>query len=202
MTKRQLRGWAARASASCTASTAADQSEPGDAEAWHCCPTARGWSPSSAITACGAIPLAAVRCRSRGQRISRQPANGGIEAMAALADGRVIAISEEYSRQAGTVVGWISQPTATVADWQSFTYTTFPTSGQPPSPSYPTLIRHHRRAFDYVRGVFIQSCGLRRPSKPGGSAGPRAGPACLSLCGRQSRKAWQRQGPAAKRCCG
>ncbi len=42
--------------------------------------------------------------------IGRQPGNGGIEALAALADGTVIAISEEYSRQAGTVVGWIGKP--------------------------------------------------------------------------------------------
>ena len=42
--------------------------------------------------------------------IGRQPGNGGIEALTALADGRIIAISEEYSLRPGTVVGWIGQP--------------------------------------------------------------------------------------------
>jgi hypothetical protein len=44
--------------------------------------------------------------------IGRQPANGGIEALAALDDGRVIAISEEYSERNGTVMGWIGTPSA------------------------------------------------------------------------------------------
>jgi hypothetical protein len=87
--------------------------------------------------------------------IARQPANGGIEAMTALADGRIIAISEEYSRQAGTVVGWIGQPTRDGRyDWQSFTYATIadfrPTAlAQLPDGSFAAI----ERAFDYVRGV-------------------------------------------------
>jgi hypothetical protein len=87
--------------------------------------------------------------------IGRQPSNGGIEALTALADGRVIAISEEYSERPNTVVGWIGQPTAGGPyQWRSFSYATIPdfrpTALAPlPDGSFAMI----ERAFDMVRGV-------------------------------------------------
>lgn len=90
--------------------------------------------------------------------IGRQPANGGIEAMTALSDGTVIAISEEYSRQADTVTGWIGTPEANGRyAWSTFTYATVPdykptTLAVLPDGSFATL----ERAFDIVRGVRVR----------------------------------------------
>ncbi|SEP17576.1 hypothetical protein SAMN02990966_04283 [Rhodospirillales bacterium URHD0017] len=85
----------------------------------------------------------------------RQPTNGGIEGMLALGDGRVIAISEEYSLQPDTVVGWIGTPTAGGRyQWRSFNYATIPdfrptAIAQLPDGSFGMI----ERAFDMVRGV-------------------------------------------------
>jgi hypothetical protein len=87
--------------------------------------------------------------------IGRQPANGGIEAMTALADGRVIAISEEYSERPDTVMGWIGQPLPGGRyQWRSFSYATIPDFRPTalimlPDGSFAAL----ERAFDMVRGV-------------------------------------------------
>lgn len=86
--------------------------------------------------------------------IGRQPANGGIEALTALTDGRVVAISEEYGQRPGTVMGWIGVPAAGGYVWRSFDYATVP-DFQPtaiamlPDGSFATI----ERAFDIVRGV-------------------------------------------------
>jgi hypothetical protein len=90
--------------------------------------------------------------------IGRQPANGGIEAMTALSDGTVIAISEEYSLQPDTVVGWIGTPVAGGRyQWKSFSYATIPdfrptAIAQMPDGSYAML----ERAFDVARGVRVR----------------------------------------------
>lgn len=87
--------------------------------------------------------------------IGRLPANGGIEAMAALADGRVIVISEEYRRRPDAVVGWVGSPKPDGRyQWRAFDYPTIPdfhpTAIAPlPDGSFVTL----ERAFDFVRGV-------------------------------------------------
>ncbi len=87
--------------------------------------------------------------------IARQPANGGIEALTVLPDGRVIAISEEYSVRTGTVAGWIGTPGAAGRyQWASFSYATIPdfrptSIAQLPDGSLATI----ERAFDVVRGV-------------------------------------------------
>lgn len=87
--------------------------------------------------------------------IARQPANGGIETLAALPDGRVIAISEEYSLRPGTVVGWIGQPgPGGHYTWQTFDYAEIPdfhptAIARLPDGSFATI----ERAFDMVRGV-------------------------------------------------
>lgn len=87
--------------------------------------------------------------------IGRQPANGGIEALTALPDGRIIALSEEYSERPGTVVGWIAQPLAGGRhEWRSFAYATIPdfrptAIARLPDGSIAVL----ERAFDIVRGV-------------------------------------------------
>lgn len=90
--------------------------------------------------------------------IGRQPGNGGIEAMTALADGTLIAISEEYSLRPGTVVGWIGKPDANGRyAWSSFAYSTIPdykptSLAVLPDGSFATL----ERAFDMVRGVRVR----------------------------------------------
>jgi hypothetical protein len=88
----------------------------------------------------------------------RQPENGGVEAMAATADGTVIAISEEYSVTAGELVGWIGKPGADGRyGWQTFRYAKLPdfnpTAIRPlPGGGFVVL----ERAFDMARGVRIR----------------------------------------------
>lgn len=90
--------------------------------------------------------------------IGRQPSNGGIEAMTAPGDGRVIAISEEYSLRPDTVVGWIGTPGAGGRyQWTSFSYATIPdfrptAIARMPDGSYAVL----ERAFDFARGVRVR----------------------------------------------
>jgi hypothetical protein len=87
--------------------------------------------------------------------IGRQPANGGIEALTALDDGRIIAISEEYSERPGTAMGWIAQPTTGGRfEWRPFAYATIPdfrptAIARLPDGSFAVL----ERAFDFVHGV-------------------------------------------------
>jgi hypothetical protein len=87
--------------------------------------------------------------------IARQPLNAGIKAMTARPDGRIIAISEDYSLQPGTVVGWIGKPAGgTRYTWQSFNYTVGPdfrptAMAALPDGSFATL----ERAFDVRRGA-------------------------------------------------
>lgn len=89
------------------------------------------------------------------REIGLQPKNGGIEALTALPDGTVIAISEEYSQTPGTVTGWIGKPAAGGRyTWSSFAYGTIPdfqptTIAVLPDGSFATI----ERAFDMVRGV-------------------------------------------------
>jgi hypothetical protein len=85
----------------------------------------------------------------------KQPNNGGAEALAALPDGRIVAISEEYSLRANALVGWIGKP---IGDgrylWDIFEYVKAPyfnptAMRQLPDGSFVVL----ERAFDLVRGV-------------------------------------------------
>jgi hypothetical protein len=85
----------------------------------------------------------------------RQPNNGGVEALVGLADGRIVAISEDYSQRTGSVVGWIGQAGAGGGyTWRTFSYATIadfqPTAiAQLPDGSLVTV----ERAFDFLRGV-------------------------------------------------
>jgi hypothetical protein len=87
--------------------------------------------------------------------IGQQPTNGGIETLTALADGRIIAISEEYSLRPGTLVGWIGLPNPDGHyDWHTFEYAKTPdfnptAIARLPDGSFATI----ERAFDFVRGV-------------------------------------------------
>jgi hypothetical protein len=87
--------------------------------------------------------------------IGRQPSNGGIEALTALADGTVIAISEEYSLRPDTVVGWIGTPGAGGRyRWRTFDYATIPDFKPTAIASLPDgSLATIERAFDMVRGV-------------------------------------------------
>ena len=60
--------------------------------------------------------------------MSRQPATAGVKALTAMPDGALIALSEEYSRRPGTVVGWIGRPADGGAryTWQTFDYAVIP----------------------------------------------------------------------------
>ena len=89
---------------------------------------------------------------------ARQPFNGGIETLAALPDGRIIAISEELRRHAGSVAGWIGEPAAGGHySWRTFDYATQPDFHPTairllPDGSFATL----ERAFDFVHGVQVR----------------------------------------------
>ncbi len=107
--------------------------------------------------------------------IGRQPGNGGIEAMTALPDGTLIAISEEYSLKPGTVVGWIGKPdTNGRYTWTSFAYSTIPDYKPTalailPDGSFATL----ERAFDMVRGVRVRVMRFDAAQlKPGATVRP------------------------------
>ncbi|WP_422001566.1 esterase-like activity of phytase family protein [Reyranella sp.] len=87
--------------------------------------------------------------------IGRQPSNGGIEAMTVLDDGRIVMLSEEYSRRPGTVAGWIAEPAPGGGyRWSSFDYAEIPDF-------HPTALTRLpdgslavvERAFDMARGV-------------------------------------------------
>jgi hypothetical protein len=88
----------------------------------------------------------------------RQPENGGVETLTALADGTVIAISEEYSVAPNELVGWIGKPVNGGAyAWQTFrspkTPDFNPTALAPlPDGGFVLL----ERAFDLARGVRIR----------------------------------------------
>ena len=88
----------------------------------------------------------------------RQPGNGGVEALAALRDGRIVAISEEYSLRRNTLVGWIGRPIGPDRYlWDMFEYMKIPYFN-------PTAIRELpdgsfvvlERAFDFARGIRIR----------------------------------------------
>jgi hypothetical protein len=103
---------------------------------------------------------------------ARQPENGGVEAMTALSDGRIVAISEDLSMEAGLIVGWIGQPGAEGHySWQSFQYartTDFsPTAlAELPDGGFVML----ERAFDMVRGVRIRVMRFEAAElRPGGT---------------------------------
>ena len=88
----------------------------------------------------------------------RQPANGGVEALTALSDGRIVAISEEYSLRRNALVGWIGKPIGPGRYlWDMFEYMKIPHFN-------PTAIRELpdgsfvvlERAFDFIRSVRIR----------------------------------------------
>ena len=88
----------------------------------------------------------------------RQPENGGVETLTALADGTLIALSEEYSVTPGELVGWTGRPGRDARYvWQAFRYPKIPdfnpTSIAPlPGGGFVLL----ERAFDIARGVRIR----------------------------------------------
>lgn len=85
--------------------------------------------------------------------LPKQPFNGGLEAMNAGPDGRLVLLSEEYSVLPGTSVGWIGTPVGSGWSWASFNYERIPDL----SPSSITLLPDGsyaviERGFDLVRG--------------------------------------------------
>jgi hypothetical protein len=89
---------------------------------------------------------------------ARQPENGGVEALTVLADGRIVAISEDYSPTPGFVAGWIGRPAGDGRyAWETFQYSKIadfnPTAlAALPEGGFVLL----ERAFDMVRGVRIR----------------------------------------------
>jgi hypothetical protein len=107
--------------------------------------------------------------------LGRQPNNGGVEAVTVLADGRIIAISEEYVVKPGMLRGWIGQPAGGTYTWQTFDYAKTPdfnpTALRPlPDGSFVLL----ERAFDVARGVRIRVMQFDAANvKPGGTVHAR-----------------------------
>lgn len=105
----------------------------------------------------------------------RQPKNGGVEALLALGDGRIVAISEELMTGPDVRAGWIGAPTrGGQYRWSRFDYASEPDFAptairQLPDGSFVTL----ERAFDMVRGV---RCRVMRfdggQLRPGGTVKP------------------------------
>jgi len=103
---------------------------------------------------------------------TRQPENGGIETMTVLPDGRIVAISEEYSGTAGLLVGWIGHPGAEGGySWETFQYAKSPdfnptALAQLPDGGFVLL----ERAFDMARGVRIRVMRFEAAElRPGGT---------------------------------
>ena len=126
--------------------------------------------------------------------IGRQPANGGIEALTALADGRIIAHQRGIQPAAGHG-GGLDRPAgqATAATNGARSVRQDPrlqSDGDRagcPTASFALL----ERAFDMVRGVRCRVMRFEAAQlKPGGIVQRRgAGAARLALCGRQSGRA-------------
>ncbi|CAN5218260.1 esterase-like activity of phytase family protein [soil metagenome] len=89
---------------------------------------------------------------------ARQPENGGVESLTVLTDGRIVAISEDYSPTPGQLIGWIGEPGADGRyAWRSFHYAKTPdfspTALAPlPEGGYVML----ERAYDRARGVRVR----------------------------------------------
>jgi len=106
--------------------------------------------------------------------VERQPNNGGIETLTALADGRIIAISEEYSEHPGSNVGWLGTPEAGGHySWSKFEYATKPDFSPtsivrlPEGGAFVLL----ERAYDPVRGVRVRVMRLAESElRPGAVA--------------------------------
>jgi hypothetical protein len=90
--------------------------------------------------------------------IGKQPDNGGIETITALANGRVIAISEQYVVRPGMAAGWIGEPTGNGRyHWDAFEYAKIPdfdptAIAELPDGSFVLL----ERAFDFLHGIRIR----------------------------------------------
>jgi hypothetical protein len=88
----------------------------------------------------------------------RQPSNGGVEALTVLRDGRIVAISEEYTLRPNVAVAWIGKPAGPDRyQWETFEYKKIPgfdptAIRELPDGSFVVL----ERAFDMVRGVRIR----------------------------------------------
>jgi hypothetical protein len=108
--------------------------------------------------------------------LGQQPNNGGVEAVTALPDGRIIAISEEYEVNPGMLRGWIGRPAGGGRyTWQTFDYVKTPDFNptalrQLPDGSFCLL----ERAFDLARGVRIRVMRFDAAElKPGGTVHAR-----------------------------
>ena len=106
------------------------------------------------------------------EAFARQPENGGVETLTVMPDGRVIAISEEYSLTPGLLVGWIGQPGAEGRySWQSFQYAKtqdFSPTALAPLPDGGFVMLE--RAFDMARGVRIRVMRFEAAElQPGGT---------------------------------
>jgi hypothetical protein len=106
----------------------------------------------------------------------RQPENGGIEALTALSDGTLIAISEEYSVTPGELVGWVGRPGRDGRyAWQAFRYPKIPDfnpTALAPLPGGGFVLLE--RAFDIARGVRIRVMQADATDfQPGALAQPR-----------------------------
>ena len=148
--------------------------------------------------------------------LGQQPNNGGVEAVTALADGRIIAISEEYVVNPGMLRGWIGQPAGGGRyTWQTFDYAKTPDFNPTALVQLPdgavlparARLRHgsrrasaghavRRRRREARRHGARQGAGLARLALRGGQSGGVGGPqgrarrdAALADLGRQLQSA-------------
>jgi hypothetical protein len=207
------RASAARGSARCAVSTAG-----------RCCATrndsdAEGMAASARRHMAGVVRAPAsylalsdagrhAACRQPPPDFERQPENGGVEAMAGLSDGRVIAISEEYAPNAGCR-GWAGSDSRRPAAATAGRTFELRHDSRLQSDRHDALLAggHSRlleRAFDMARGVRVRVMRIaaadaagRRDGSARGTGAARVADAVDNLEGvRPSR------GRAARRCYG
>lgn len=85
--------------------------------------------------------------------LAKAPPNGGIEALAALADGRLVALAEKYPRKGPTLAGWVR----TQGVWRRFRWrreALFHPSGAARLPDGDLLVLERR--FTFIGGFAVR----------------------------------------------
>ena len=107
--------------------------------------------------------------------LEASPDNEGLEALATLADGRVLAISENLSAGDGLVRAWIGSGAAVGMEWQALSYRTVPPfqpTGAAVLPNGDVIVTE--RTFNPIEGVRVRVVRLRGDTiKPGAIVEPR-----------------------------
>ena len=107
--------------------------------------------------------------------LEASPDNEGLEALATLADGRVLAISENLAAGDGLVRAWIGSGSGASMAWQALSYRTVPPfqpTGAAVLPNGDVIVTE--RTFNPIEGVRVRVVRLRRDSiAPGAIVEPQ-----------------------------